>query len=81
LYLEVPEQGGHTSFPKAFGGRGMNVRPPKGSAALFYSMLPDGNADDLSLHAGNPVIDGKKWICNLVSYVCVCVACFGMLLG
>lgn len=65
LYLEVPEEGGHTSFPKAFGGRGMNVRPPKGSAALFYSMLPDGNADDLSLHAGNPVISGQKWICNL----------------
>jgi prolyl 4-hydroxylase len=67
LYLEVPEKGGHTSFPKAFGGRGMNVRPPKGSAALFYSMLPDGNADDLSLHAGNPVLSGQKWICNLVS--------------
>jgi prolyl 4-hydroxylase len=65
LYLEVPEEGGETSFPKAFSGRGLNVRPPKGSGALFYSMLPDGNADDMSLHAGNPVTKGNKWICNL----------------
>ena len=32
---------------------------------LFYSMRPDGNGDDLSLHAGEPVRKGVKWICNL----------------
>lgn len=67
LYVVVPEEGGHTSFPKAYGGRGMIVKPPKrGGAVLFYSMLPDGNGDDLSLHAGQPVEGGhEKWVCNL----------------
>jgi len=65
LYVEVPEGGGHTAFPKAFDGRGMKVKPPRGSAVLFYSMLPDGNGDDLSLHGGDPVSSGEKWVCNL----------------
>lgn len=45
--------------------RAQQVNPPKGSGLLFYSMLPDGNSDDLSLHAGMPVAKGTKWICNL----------------
>jgi len=43
----------------------MRVRPPRGSAVLFYSMLPDGNGDELSLHSGEAVTDGVKWVCNL----------------
>jgi len=65
LYISPPEEGGYTSFPKANGGRGLRVKPPKGSGVLFYSMRPDGNGDDLSLHAGEPVRKGVKWICNL----------------
>ena len=65
LYISPPERGGYTSFPKAMGGRGLRVKPPKGSGVLFYSMLPDGNGDDLSLHAGEPVHEGRKWVCNL----------------
>lgn len=66
LYVEVPEKGGHTSFPKAFGGKGLKIKPPsRGGAVLFYSMLPDGNGDDLSLHGGDPVMEGEKWVCNL----------------
>lgn len=65
LYIEPAEQGGGTSFPKANNGRGLRVRPPAGSGVLFYSMLPDGNGDDLSLHAGEPVVKGRKWVCNL----------------
>jgi len=67
LYVVVPEHGGHTSFPKAFGGRGMRVKPPRrGGAVLFYDMLPDGNGDDLSLHGGDSVNgDEEKWVCNL----------------
>ena len=67
LYVVVPESGGHTSFPKAFGGRGMKVKPPRrGGAVLFYNMLPDGNGDDLSLHGGDSVnADEEKWVCNL----------------
>ena len=29
---------------------------------FFYDLLPDGNADELSLHAGMPVLKGEKWI-------------------
>merc|ERR1719285_116505 len=61
----IHDAGGHTGFPKAYGGRGLRVRPPKGSGVLFYSSLEDGNADDFSLHAGMPVNIGKKYICNL----------------
>ena len=66
LYIDIPEEGGGTSFPKAYGGRGLEVRPPKGSGVLFYSMTGDGNADDDSLHSGMKVLKGKKWICNMV---------------
>jgi len=65
IYVKGAEKGGGTSFPKAFGGRGLKLRPPPGSAVLFYSMTPDGNADDLSLHAGMVVNAGVKWVCNL----------------
>lgn len=65
LYISPSQAGGGTSFPKASGGRGLRVKPPRGSGVLFYSMLPDGNGDDLSLHAGEPVRQGQKWVCNL----------------
>ena len=58
-------EGGATGFPKAANGRGLGVRPAKGSAVLFYNMLPDGNGDDLSLHSGRPIVSGVKWVCNL----------------
>jgi len=32
---------------------------------LFYSQLPDGNMDDFSQHAAEPVTDGEKWLINL----------------
>eukprot|EP00924_Labyrinthula_sp_SR-Ha-C_P008514 maker-scaffold_32-snap-gene-2.62-mRNA-1 protein AED:0.05 eAED:0.05 QI:56/1/1/1/1/1/4/24/505 len=65
IYLEVPEGGGGTSFPKAFDGQGIQVKPKKGDAVLFYSMLEDGNGDDFSLHSGMPVTSGRKYVCNL----------------
>ena len=65
LYIQLPEEGGATSFPKANDGMGVQVVPARGDAVLFYSMLPDGNADDLALHAGMPVRKGQKWVCNL----------------
>lgn len=65
LYLQNPPEGGGTSFPKAYGGRGLEVKPPPGTAVLFYSGLPDGNADDFSLHSGLRVNSGTKWLCNL----------------
>jgi prolyl 4-hydroxylase len=67
LYLNDPlheNAGGETSFPKGNNGLGMKVLPKKGSALLFYSLLEDGNGDDLSLHAAMPVHQGEKWLAN-----------------
>jgi len=69
IYLNGEESatGGGTSFPKAFDGKGLQVRPPRGSAVLFYSLREDGNTDRLSEHAGLPVPQdqGEKWVANL----------------
>ncbi|KAJ3676339.1 hypothetical protein LUZ60_003751 [Juncus effusus] len=40
---------------------GVAVKPRKGDALLFFSLLPDATADPKSLHAGCPVLDGEKW--------------------
>eukprot|EP01084_Bolivina_argentea_P110543 197343_1 len=63
FYLNDVPKGGETFFPKAM-GEGIKVHPGKGNSALFYSILPDGNADDLSLHWALPVGEGEKWACN-----------------
>jgi len=65
IYLRTPTKGGYTSFPKAYGGKGLKARPPQGGAVLFYSLLPDGNGDDFSLHTGTHVLEGDKYFCNL----------------
>ena len=68
LYLtdqEDENSGGETSFPKAADGKGIKIVPKKGSAAMFYSVLPDGNGDDLSAHASLPVHRGEKWLANM----------------
>jgi len=72
VYLALPMRGGATSFPKALGGRGLEVKPAVGDAVLFYNALPDGNADDRALHAGMPVLGrpeggggDHKWVTNL----------------
>ena len=58
------ESGGQTAFPKANDGKGISVHPGKGNAVLFYSLLPDGNGDDKSLHEAVKLLKGEKWICN-----------------
>ena len=58
---EDEHSGGETSFPKS------DLEPVhagKGNSVMFYSLLEDGNADDLSLHAGTPVYKGEKWLAN-----------------
>lgn len=65
IYLDPAETGGATSFPLAFSGFGLQVRPRRGSGILFYSQRPDGNLDELSLHGATPVVRGTKWVCNL----------------
>jgi len=65
MYLKSADKGGGTAFPLAFGRKGLQVTPRAGSAILWYNMLPDGNADEMSLHEGQPVQAGEKWGCNL----------------
>lgn len=68
LYLNEPEEGGQTQFPRwvnAETSEGLNVEPRRGKAVLFYSQLPDGNMDDFSHHAALPVRVGEKWLMNL----------------
>ena len=56
--------GGETVFPKARNGKGMLAHPGKGNSLMFYSLLEDGNGDDLTLHEARAVKEGEKWICN-----------------
>ena len=67
MYLNDVEAGGQTAFPRALSGNGSEalvLRPRKGSAVLFYNLLEDGNADNLTLHAALPVIKGEKYLAN-----------------
>lgn len=68
LYLNDVEEGGETSFPRWLNAEttgGLDVKPVKGKAVLFYMLTADGNSDDLSQHAALPVIKGEKWMSNL----------------
>jgi len=58
--LDLPDDNAFSDRP-----RGLKIRPKVGTAVMFYSMLPDGNLDELSLHAGQPVQRGEKWIANV----------------
>mmetsp|Transcript_4513 Transcript_4513/g.6244 ORF Transcript_4513/g.6244 Transcript_4513/m.6244 type:complete len:535 (-) Transcript_4513:107-1711(-) len=60
--------GGSTTFPRWLNAetfRPLEIVPKVGSAALFYSQLPDGNMDCLSQHQAEKVIEGEKWLINL----------------
>lgn len=67
--LSAPEKGGSTSFPNVRDDNGSHVavNPVLGQAIFWYHVTPDGNLDINSLHAGDPVIKGKKWI---ATYFC-----------
>ena len=74
--------GGQTNFPRAAtsdfpqGGpqpydyfdcsKGLSVYPQEGKVIIFYSMLPNGQMDDFSLHGGCDVLDpsATKWSAN-----------------
>jgi len=57
-YLNEGMRGGATSFPHV----GVQVRPRLGSAVVFANLRPDGQPDPNSLHAGEPVSFGEKWL-------------------
>lgn len=56
MYLQEPEEGGATVFPDI----GLKVRPQRGSAVFFS--YPRAHPVSLTLHGGEPVSAGEKWI-------------------
>ena len=60
LYLSKVERGGGTSFPAI----GLEVMPKKGAALFFVNTDCQHVPDQLTLHAGNPVVKGVKFIAN-----------------
>ena len=58
LYLNDVEEGGTTFFPKL----NLTVCPQKGMAVYFEYFYNDPIINELTLHAGAPVVKGEKWI-------------------
>lgn len=58
LYLNEVDGGGGTVFPEL----GLEFLPEKGAALMFASMTREGALQKQSLHGGNPVTAGVKWI-------------------
>ncbi|MGL4603227.1 MAG: 2OG-Fe(II) oxygenase [Iodobacter sp.] len=58
MYLNDVEEGGETVFPEL----GLAVAPKKGSAVYFEYCNSEGQVDPKTLHGGNPVLKGEKWI-------------------
>ena len=56
LYLNAPDEGGATVFPKAE----IMVPVERLTAVLFWSMTPETELDWESLHGGMPVVSGVK---------------------
>lgn len=62
IYLNNNFEGGHTHFPK------LNKKfKVKAGDAIFFNTLSKNNTKihPKALHAGLPVTNGEKWICNI----------------
>lgn len=58
LFLNRPEAGGRTGFPKA----GVEAEPEPGSLLIWNNMQADGRPNPNSLHHGMPVEAGLKYV-------------------
>lgn len=58
MYLSDVEEGGGTRFPTM----NFEVRPKKGMALYFANVTLDGQTDPQTLHAGQPVTAGVKYL-------------------
>jgi prolyl 4-hydroxylase len=62
LYLNTPEEGGSTTFPRLK----TTVQAKKGRALVFSNLVMGTDwRHPLSEHSGDPVIKGEKWMANL----------------
>jgi len=60
LYFTDVDAGGNTVFTQI----GAKVPPKKGAAAFWFNLMPDGEGDERTRHAGCPVLSGSKWVAN-----------------
>lgn len=58
VYLNDVEEGGVTTFPNL----GIVTVPKRGSAVYFEYFYNDQKLNELTLHSGEPVIRGEKWV-------------------
>lgn len=58
VYLRAPEQGGETSYMDL----GIDVAGRPRMALCHWNLLDDGSPDPRTLHRGNPVARGEKWL-------------------
>lgn len=58
IYLNTVPMGGETEFPSA----GVKVAAVQGNACFFSYCDAEGQLDPRTLHSGNAVIEGDKWI-------------------
>jgi prolyl 4-hydroxylase len=65
VYLNDDFDGGQTVFPHI----GKTVTPKKGMGILFWNTTAETDAIiPESMHKGNPVVRGEKWICTKWSH-------------
>jgi len=58
LYLNDVEEGGETIFPAL----NYSVAAKKGTGLYFEYFYQDEAINELTIHAGSPVISGEKWV-------------------
>ena len=58
IYLNDDYTGGETAFPQL----GFSFRGAMGDALLFWNASLEGVPDARTLHAGQPVLSGEKWL-------------------
>ncbi|MER2049091.1 MAG: 2OG-Fe(II) oxygenase [Solibacillus sp.] len=58
VYLNDVEEGGVTTFPNL----GIVNVPKKGTAVYFEYFYNNQKLNELTLHSGEPVIQGEKWV-------------------
>ena len=58
MFLNAPEEGGQTFFPKA----GVRIVPRRGNLLAWNNMDAAGEPNDQSLHQGMPVLAGVKYV-------------------
>jgi len=59
IYLNDVEEGGETNFPEL---DNLSIKPKKGMAVVWRNSNGQGTENPASLHAGTPVVKGKKII-------------------